>query len=110
MPELVVLPKYECVRLKLGVMPEEELSLRSVGLAQARKTASRMDGVKRESVRCESVRAAKGADFSVRTENVSRNRPPRIDSKFLEHLERFRVHRQRLVVDLQMDQTQPSQT
>ena len=62
---MLVLPREEWERKRLGVagvdVPAE--SVRSDGPAQARNTASRIEGVNNESVRWESVRAANRKRF-----------------------------------------------
>lgn len=60
-----VFPRLDCVLLNVGVDGVETLvlSFRSAGLAQARKTASRIEGVNRDSVRWESVKAPSRSRF-----------------------------------------------
>lgn len=62
---MLVDPRLEWERVRLGVVGVEVPadSARSEGPAQARKTASRIEGVKRERVRWESVRAARRNRF-----------------------------------------------
>lgn len=62
---VLVLPSVECERINAGVagVDEPAESPRSEGPAQALKTASRIDGVNNDKVRCESVSAAKRRRF-----------------------------------------------
>jgi hypothetical protein len=63
----VILAVYECTRGSIAAprpgLPISVPSVRASGPAQARKTVSRMDGVKRDSVRCDSARAARRRRF-----------------------------------------------
>lgn len=62
---VLVLPTEECALIRPGVagveLPAD--SFLSDGPAQARKTASRIEGVNKERVRCESVKAARRSRF-----------------------------------------------
>ena len=62
---VLVLPTDECDLSRLGVAGVEEPaeSDRSDGPAHARKTASRIEGVNNDRVRCESVNAASRSRF-----------------------------------------------
>lgn len=62
---VLVLPSDEWDLIRVGVAGPEEpiVSLRSEGPAQALKTASLMEGVNNDKVRCESVNAAKRSKF-----------------------------------------------